>query len=126
MKKILLVEDDLFLRDIYTEVLTDEKFIVEKAVDGEEALQKIKQGNWDMVLMDIVMPKVNGIEVLRQINGNSRKYARHIVMMTNSDVVDGLEEVKGMIDGCLLKTSFTPGEFVNKIKQYFKNEQAVS
>ena len=36
MKKILLVEDDLFLRDIYTEVLTDEKFIVEKAVDGEE------------------------------------------------------------------------------------------
>ena len=55
MAKILLAEDDLFIRDIYSEVLKDEKYDLRIAVDGEDTLQKLKQGGWDIVLLDVMM-----------------------------------------------------------------------
>ncbi|HWY78948.1 MAG TPA: response regulator [Candidatus Sulfotelmatobacter sp.] len=122
MATILLAEDDLFLRDIYTEVLSNEGFIVSVAIDGEEVLQKLKQGSWDLVLMDVVMPKMSGIEVLKKIaNEPPQKYAHHIVLMTNSDDIKSFDEVRDITDGYILKSSFTPGELVEKIKQYLKN-----
>jgi CheY-like chemotaxis protein len=122
MAKILLAEDDLFLRDVYTETFRDEGFDITTAVDGEEALQKLKEGNWDLVLLDVVMPKKSGIEVLKEIKVIPDKtYAKHIVFMTNSDEKKDLEEVLDMTDGFLLKTSYTPAELVEKVKEYLES-----
>ena len=121
MAKILLAEDDLFLRDIYTEVLGNEKFDVTVAVDGEEALKDILQGNWDLVLLDVVMPKLTGIQVLEHVKSQAKPnhtYAKHIIFMTNTDELKDAEGVKDMTDGYILKSSFTPDQLVEKIKQY--------
>ncbi len=121
MTKILLAEDDLFLRDIYAEVLKEDGFSFELAVDGEEALQKIMLGGWDLVLLDIIMPKMSGIEVLKQLKDkNPLSFAKHIVFMTNSEETKELEEVSGMYDGYILKSAFTPGQLLEKVKQYLK------
>ena len=122
MIRILLAEDDLFLRDIYTEILQDEGFAVTIAVDGEEALKKIKKAGWDLVLLDMLMPKLSGIDVLRMIKKEKLEAcAKHVVIMTNSDEKKGIEDVLGMVDGYLLKSSFTPGELIEQLKKYLKN-----
>src|SRR6266702_2398421 len=114
MAKILLAEDDLFLRDIYTEILTGEGFDLSVAVDGDEALKKLLKGQWDLVLLDVVMPKMTGIEILEYIKSKKadKRYAKHILLMTNSDEIRGIKEVKDLLDEILLKSSFTPGELI--------------
>lgn len=124
MIKVLLAEDDLFLRDIYKEVLENEDFDLTLAEDGEEALKELQKGSWDIVLLDVNMPKMTGIQVLEHIKtqGKSTKtYARHIVFMTNTDDMNDAKGVKDMTDGFILKSSFTPDQLVAKIKQYLKN-----
>ena len=119
MAKILLVEDDLFIRDIYSEVLKGEKFEVELAKDGEEGLQKIRQDNWDIVLLDVIMPKMTGIDVLRELkNDTQHKYAKHIILMTNTEETKELETISGMYDDFILKSAITPGDLLEKINQY--------
>jgi len=124
MAKILLAEDDLFLRDIYTEVLSNEEFEVTVAIDGEEALKYLLQGNWDIVLLDVVMPKMTGIQVLEHVKSQAKQnqvYAKHIVFMTNTDELKDAEGVKDMTDGYILKSSFTPDQLLERINQYLKS-----
>ena len=66
-KSILLVDDDLTLREMYTERLKAEGFVVETAKDGEEALAKAKDLMPNIILLDIMMPKINGLDVLRKL-----------------------------------------------------------
>src|SRR5215469_5112050 len=115
MAKILLAEDDEFLRDIYHETLKDEGFDVTLATNGKEALEKIKEGGWDVVLLDVVMPIMNGVEVLHEVKENNPKsLAKHILFMTNSEYTKDLKDVIEMTDGYLLKSAFTPGQLVEK------------
>ena len=59
-KKILVAEDDQFLRELYSDVLKGEGYNIEVAMDGEEAFQKMSKGGWDLVLLDIIMPNMSG------------------------------------------------------------------
>jgi CheY-like chemotaxis protein len=119
MAKILLAEDDLFLRDIYVETLDSEGFDVSVAIDGQEAYDSLIKGGWDLVLLDVIMPRMNGVDVLKQIRDKSPKnLAKHIVFMTNSDIDDELREVIDMTDGFLMKSSFTPKQFITEVNDY--------
>jgi len=66
-KKILLVEDDPFLIDIYVSRLKDSAFSVEVAENGEDGLRKVKEQNPDLLVLDLVLPKLDGWEVLEEI-----------------------------------------------------------
>src|SRR5215469_11233110 len=118
MTKILLAEDDLFLRDIYTEILQNENFEIAIAKDGKEALEKIKEGGWDLVLLDVIMPQMSGIEVLKSIKDiPPSNLAHHIIFMTNIDEAKNLEEISDLTEGYILKSFVTPDQFVAKIKE---------
>ena len=67
MKKILLIEDDPFLVDIYYTKLEESGFKVDVAFDGEEALIKFKKNKPDLIILDILLPKINGWEVLEKL-----------------------------------------------------------
>ena len=119
MAKILLAEDDLFLRDIYNEILQGEGFTVTTVIDGAQTLEELNKGGWDLVLLDVFMPKMSGIDVLKKIkSAGPQKYAKHIVFMTNTDDTKQFAEVKDMVDGYLLKSSFNPDQLVDKIKGF--------
>ena len=64
MKKILIIEDDSFLSEMYSTKLTQDGFEVEVAVDGKQGMDKIKNIKPDLVLLDIVLPKMDGFEIL--------------------------------------------------------------
>lgn len=117
--KILVVEDDLFLRELYTDILTAEGYKVESAQDGEEALQKIKVGGYNLVLLDIIMPKMDGLEVMRQIqNSPPQNPNKCVVFLTNLDKDEEIKTALKLGQGYLIKSQITPGSLVEEVKNY--------
>jgi len=103
--KILLVEDDKFIRDTFAERLRNNKYEVSSAKDGEEAIDKITADDFDVVITDIGMPGVNGIGVLKFTKKNKPK-AKVIVMSAyaTQEVID--EAMKLGADEYIEKSSF--------------------
>lgn len=116
-KKILLVDDDVYIRDLYTEVLRDEQYDVSIAADGEEALNMISQGPFDLILLDVMMPKVDGIQVLTKIKSDDKTKNTPVLMLTNFGQEDLVKQAVtiGSAD-YLLKYNLTPGEMTAKVK----------
>ena len=121
MRTILLVEDDPFLIDIYSTKLKEAGFSIEVAQDGEEALRKIKDMAFDLILLDIVLPTVNGWEILRNIRRDPSLKDLKIVVLSNLGEKEEIE--KGLEAGAnryLVKAHYTPTEVVKEIKQIFE------
>lgn len=117
-KKILLVEDDEFLAELYATKLNLEGFEVTLAVDGEKGLKLAKETNPDLVLLDIILPKMDGFEVLKGIKADASLKNTPVILLTNLSQKD---EVKRGLDlganDYLIKAHFMPSEVVKKIKQ---------
>src|SRR3989338_10607783 len=123
-KRILVVEDDLFLRELYTDILTAENYKVDPAADGEEALQKMKIGGYDMVLLDIIMPKMDGLEVMRQMQNNSPQAPNKcVVFLTNLDKGEEIKTALKLGNGYLIKRQITPGTLVQEVKIYLEKNK---
>jgi len=118
-KKILVVEDDLFLRELYADVLSAEGYKIETAQDGEEALQKMKIGGYDMVLLDIIMPKMDGLSVMRQMQNNPPQAPNKcVIFLTNLDKDEEIRTALQLGQGYLIKSQITPGSLVQEVKVY--------
>lgn len=118
MKKILLVEDDSFLIDIYTTKLKESGFSVEVASEGDEAVRKAREDEFDLVLLDIVMPKVDGWDILRQIKAEPKSKDLKVIIISNLSQKEEVE--KGMNLGAekyLIKAHYTPSEVAKEIKE---------
>ncbi len=120
-KQILLVEDDPFLIDIYTDKLKSEGFSVEVAVNGEEGLKKTKNKKYDLILLDIVLPHIDGWEFLREIRSDKKSKDSKVIILSN---LSSKEEVnKGVDLGAvkyLIKANYSPSEVVEEIKKVLK------
>lgn len=68
MKKVLVIDDDVYVRDALSNILTQKGFLVDKAENGLEGLKLIKERDYDVLLIDLVMPEMGGIELLRELN----------------------------------------------------------
>lgn len=118
--KILLVEDERSLADLLEVKLKKEGYQVEVAYDGEEGYQKITEFKPDLILLDIVMPKMDGYEVLEKMNENGIKIP--VIIISNSGQPVEIEKTKklGAVD-CLIKAEFDPFEVMTKIKNYLND-----
>ena len=117
MKSILLVDDDLTLREMYAERLKAEGFVVEMAQDGEEALAKVKDLNPCVILLDIMMPKINGLDVLKKLKeDDATKPIPVLVLTALIQDKDRMESVTRGADGYIVKSETMPGEVIQKIK----------
>ncbi|MFW6311498.1 MAG: response regulator [Nanoarchaeota archaeon] len=122
--KILIVEDDRFLRELISKKLdAEEEYNVVQAVDGEAAIEKIEEEDPDLVLLDLILPGIDGFEVLSRVKNNPDLMDTPIVVLSNlgqkEEVDKGLE--LGAID-FLVKAHFTPGEIIKKVKKVLKEE----
>jgi DNA-binding response OmpR family regulator len=117
-KSILLVEDDEFLAELYATKLNLEGFEVSLAVDGEKGLKMAKEVKPDLILLDIILPKMDGFEVLKAIKQDKTIEKIPVILLTNLSQKD--EVKKGLDLGAtdyLIKAHFMPSEVVKKIKQ---------
>ena len=71
MKKILVVDDDSLVRDLLCEILTEEGYSVDSASNGIEALEKLEAGRFDLVISDVEMPEMDGIDLAREMRSIS-------------------------------------------------------
>jgi len=120
-KTILIIEDDKFLRELIVQKLIKEGFEISEAVDGEEGMKKVKEEKPDLVLLDLILPGVDGFEVLARIKEDPVLAAIPVIILSNlgqkEDVERGLK--LGAVD-YLIKAHFTPGEIIEKVKNILK------
>jgi len=122
MQYILLIEDDPFLIDIYSTKLKKSGFDDGVAKDGEEALAKLKEKKPDLVVLDIVLPHIDGWEILANIKTNSNWKELKVMILSNLGQKEEVE--KGMSLGAskyLIKAHYTPAEVVEEIKKCLKD-----
>lgn len=119
MKKILLVEDELSLLEMYRDLLEDAGYQVVVAVDGLEAEKKMKAGGYDLVLLDLMLPEKDGIEVLNSLSEGEKENCGIIVALSNLDRA-ALEKCgyEFEVEDYLLKTDFNPDEVVEKVESW--------
>ena len=120
-KKILIVEDDKFLRELISQKLTKEGYDICEAIEGEEGVRKVREEKPDLVLLDLILPGIDGFEVLTQIKNDPDLSSTPVIILSNlgqkEDIKRGLE--LGAVD-YLIKAHFTPGEIIEKIKIVLK------
>lgn len=116
-KSVLLVDDDLTLREMYSEQLKAEGFEVITAKDGEEALAQAKENRPNIILLDIMMPKINGLDVLKQLKeGSETKDIPVIVLTALIQDRERMESITRGADDYIVKSEIMPGEVIEKIK----------
>lgn len=115
---VLLVEDDVFLSGIYQKKFEMEGFKVSLADNGEKALVEVKKKKPDIVMLDILLPKLDGFAVLEKLKADSDTKNIPVILLTNLGQKDDVE--KGLQMGAvdyLIKAHFKPSEVVDKIKK---------
>lgn len=121
--KILLIDDDQDARAIYGEFLTQSGFIVEFAVDGEEGLIKILDGGYDLILLDIMMPKIDGLSILKKLQERPQSvYNGPIVVLSALDQEVVIKQALELgAKGYLPKANFNPKQALDKIAEFMQN-----
>lgn len=120
-KKILIIEDDKFLRELIAQKLLKESYDVIGAIDGEEGVKKAIEEKPDLVLLDLILPGIDGFEVLAKIKEDSVIGKTPVIILSNLGQKDDVE--RGMNLGAsdyLIKAHFTPAEIIGKIKSVLK------
>jgi CheY-like chemotaxis protein len=117
-KRILLVEDDRFLRKAAEATLRRHGFTVNTAVDGEDALQQVKHQIPDLILLDLIMPKIQGFEVLRILKQDPSTQQIPVIVLSNlgqeSDVRQALQ---GGAAAYFVKANLSLQELVNRVQE---------
>lgn len=120
-KVVLLVDDDLTLREMYDERLKAEGFEIIQASNGEEALLKAHESKPNIILLDVMMPKINGFDVLAQLKqDDDTKEIPVIILTALIQDVDRLQGKKLGAADYIVKSETMPGEVIAKIKNAMK------
>lgn len=119
--KIVIIEDDTFLGEMYVTKFELEGYKMFLANNGEDGLKLIKKEKPDLILLDIIMPKMNGFEVLESLKSDKNLKSIPVILLTNlgqkEDIDKGLE--LGAVD-YLIKAHFVPSEVIQKVKDILK------
>jgi two-component system, OmpR family, alkaline phosphatase synthesis response regulator PhoP len=119
MPKILIIEDEKMLAQMYKEKLEKENFKVHLAFDSREGINLAKKEKPDLILLDILLPKENGIFFLKSQRSDPEISSIPVIVISNYDNPKIKEEaIKLGAKGYLLKTDYTPKQLVEKIKDY--------
>lgn len=116
--KILVVEDDNFLRDLLARKLSQENAQFIAAIDGENALKLIDQDKPSIVLLDLILPGIDGFEVLNKIKQNPEVSDVPVVILSNLGQDSDIQKAKELgADDFLIKANFSIDEVISKIKE---------
>lgn len=127
MAKILVVEDDPLMSRMYQKIFTFEGYEVELAGDGEEGIEKTRSLKPTLVLLDVMMPKMNGLQVLEKLKADPETKGIPIVMLTNLAGQQDAETAmaKGAVK-YIVKSEYEPKQVTSMVKEilagYTRNE----
>jgi|SRR3989344_2097216 len=121
-KKILIVEDDQFLREFYQDLLQSEGYTVEVAGDGDAGLTKALAGGWGLLLLDLMLPKRDGLQILKEIKVKLAANATGVIVILTNLGQDAI--IKQCLDlgaaGYLVKSAMNPDQVLTEIHSYLE------
>lgn len=121
MKKILIIEDEIILSEVLEKKLKMAGYKAETAVNGEEGLAKIRAEKFDLVLLDILMPKMNGFELMRILKEEGILNKQPIMVISNSGAKIDLQKAFDMgAKDVIIKSDFDPNGVLDKMKKLLK------
>ena len=117
-KKILIIEDEKIISDLLERKLTREGYSVVITTNGIDGLAKMREDRPDMVLLDIIMPKMGGFEVMEEMNKDEALKDIPVIVVSNSGQPVEIDRIKKMgAKDWLIKTEFDPQEVSEKVKK---------
>lgn len=117
-KKVLLIEDDLFLTDIYLTKFEQAGYKVDIASDGKIGLQKLRQTKPDILLLDLVIPEIDGFILLEQMKKDDNLKNIPVLVLSNRGSDQDVQRAKALgADDYLVKSQYTPSEVVAKAQE---------
>jgi two-component system, OmpR family, alkaline phosphatase synthesis response regulator PhoP len=123
--KILIIEDDPIIQKVYRDKLAIEGYDVDVASDGEEGMNKALNSNPDLVLLDLVLPKINGFYILSELRKNPRTQRTPIIILSNRGREDEIERgMKLGVDDYIVKIFATPIHVVERIQKHLSKRRA--
>lgn len=119
-QRILVIDDDLFIRELYIDVLRSKGYDVDSAVNGEEGLAKLKKGGYDLALLDVMMPGLDGLGVLKELNQNPPQQKNgSIILLTNLDQDPLIKDAIGKgATSYFVKANLTPDQLLLNVSRF--------
>lgn len=122
-KKILLVEDEEMIRELYARQLTKAGFFLKAVGTGEEGLKALQEDTFDLLLLDIMLPGINGLQMLREFKLKNPQSKMITILLTNLGQESVIKEGFEMgAQAYLIKTSYTPDQIVQEVKNTLDNK----
>jgi DNA-binding response OmpR family regulator len=116
MKKVLIIEDDQIVGNIYRHKFQVEGFQVAVAVDGEAGLKAVAEFAPDLVVLDLMLPKLNGVEVLRKLRAKPELKALPVLVLSNAYLSSLVQDAwKAGANQCLIKANCTPRQLIDVV-----------
>lgn len=116
--KVLIIEDEEMLVNMYISKFEKEGFKIEKALNGTDGIAKAKDFKPEIILLDIIMPEMDGFMVLKQLKSDSATKNARVIMLTNLGQDEDVEKGKKLgAEDYLVKANLTPGQVVDKVKE---------
>lgn len=120
-KKIVLIEPDDFLAEIYSAKFRQEGFKVKRAADGEQGLKLVEREKPDIILLDILLPKKDGFEVIRELKSQNGLNKIPIIVVTNLGQKEDIDKALALgAADYVIKAHFVPSETISTIKKLLK------
>jgi DNA-binding response OmpR family regulator len=118
MKRILFIEDEAALQKTFGDILKSEGFEVISALDGETGLNLAKKENPDLVLLDLILPKIHGLDVLREIKQNENTKNIPVIVLTNIESIEKIDKALELgATTYLVKSDYSLEDVIAKIKK---------
>lgn len=120
--KILLIDDDKFLLDMYSLKFKKSGLEIDTSSTSLGALEKIKNGDYNILLLDIIMPGMDGLELLKKIRDDKLLPNSTVIMLTNQ--ADDIDKARALgVDGYIIKATTIPSEVVEQVLSIHKSKQ---
>jgi|SRR5882672_675530 len=121
-KKVIVIDDDLYIRELYVEILKNEGYIVDSAINGEDAYNKLKLGGYDLILLDIMMPKMDGLGIMDALSKNPPPIKNGpIILLTNLDQEPLIKDAMSRgAAAFIIKADITPDDLLGQVKKYLE------
>lgn len=116
--KVLIIEDEEMLVNMYISKFEKEGYEIEKALNGREGLEKVKSYNPQIILLDVIMPEMDGFMVLKQLKSEASTKNIPVIMLTNLGQEEDITKGQKLgVKDYLVKANLTPSQVVDKVKE---------
>lgn len=123
-KRILIIEDETNIRVMYSNILREAGYEVLEEGEGKQGLDTVMNGAWDLLLLDIMLPRLDGIELLKRIQQDQRTKDKPIVVLTNLDDNRVRDTCLNLgVKEFMVKANVTPSDVVEAVKKYVRIDE---